>query len=58
MALLETKKRSRSRENLNSLWAELLYTIYGDNTVQGYGQIICLKSAILDFPGRELQQTA
>ena len=28
----------------------------GDNTVQGYGQKICLKSAILDFPGRNLQK--
>ena len=29
----------------------------GDNIVQGYGQKICLESAILDFPGRNLQQT-
>ena len=28
----------------------------GDNIVQGYGQKICLKTAILDFPG--LKQTA
>ena len=30
----------------------------GDNIVQGYGQKICLKFTILDFPGRNLQQTA
>ena len=29
----------------------------GDNIVQGYGQKISLESAILDFPGRNLQQT-
>ena len=29
-----------------------------DNIDQGYGQKICLKSAILDFPGRNLHQTA
>ena len=31
---------------------------FGDNIVQGYRQKICLESAILDFPGRNLQQTA
>ena len=29
----------------------------GDSVVQGYGQKISLESAILDFPGRNLQQT-
>ena len=33
-------------------------SLMGDNIVQGYGQKICLESAILDFPGRKLQQTA
>ena len=26
---------------------------FGDNTVQGYGQKICLKSVILDFSGKK-----
>ena len=30
----------------------------GVNIVQWYGQKICLKSAVLDFPGRNLHQTA
>ena len=30
----------------------------GEYIVQGYAQKICLKSAILDFPGRNLQLTA
>ena len=33
-------------------------TFSGDNFAQGYGQKICLKSALLDFPGKNLQQTA
>ena len=28
------------------------YSFFGDNTVQGYGQKICLNSAIMDIQGR------
>ena len=56
----EASDYANNKKNCPSFHGSSLTRIWfiGDNIVQWYGQKICLKSAILDFPGRKLPQTA